>query len=615
VADVDAGLHGMILDNRATAGAGRSTVTIAGTVTGGEDGLRILESSSGATVTVAATAALEGLGGTAFDDRATGAGGLDAGSTLDVFGALGGSALFGAGDDALTFRDGSTVAATAILDGGADADTLTFAGGAGLYVLAGLANWEDLSVGDGTRIVLGSAADATGADLTVGAGATLGAAGGFAFDGSLVNAGAIDMADGAAGATAALTGAYTGGGNVRIDVDFAAATADTLEISGDVNGGATSLVLVPVEPDATASGDDILLVAVSGDSAPGDFVLADPTVAGAFDYGLAAGGGRWWLESEGVNAAAATHEAAPAVLMAAFGGLPSMQQRLIGRGAAGAATKPGEDRERLGWIRLDAHRIDLAPDSTGSGYAADGTLAGFQAGADWRLSDSAWTAGVTAQYNRFDGTVTNPLGDGSIDATGWGVGATATWVGAAGAYADFQAQANRVSADMDSGGAELASGVDATMYLLGAEIGHVHPLGSGGMLIPQAQLVWSTADFGSVTDSRGNVVSYGRQDRTLGRVGLAWATDIARAGAQAPSGTVHVLGNLWHDFSGSRTVTVAGASLDSEPARTWGELGVGGSMAVGGGTLFGEAAVAMAGDGAAGDNRQLRLNAGWRMRF
>ena len=576
---------------------------------------------------------------------------IDAGAGDDIAtwsaGAVGSIAM-GLGSDELTVSaseyDGSQV-----LDGGDDlstadgmVDTLTLlnltvaATGANILGMenvvidGGTVSFSDNALttgsdaGTGLSIVNGGALDAGGAfaltgNLSVAAGSTFdgtgAGAGVYSISGDLINNGIVTTKDGVVGDTITVAGNYSGTGILSVDIDTATDTIDTLVIAGDVTGGPTTVVVNNLSP-LGASGNALTVIAVGGTSAAGDFVLDGGSLtAGAFDYNLAHQGSNFVLASA-VNSTGAVYQAAPSVL-SGLNSLPTVEQRVGQRQWAGTNVARGELQPSTGgWLR---QRGDGLKASTTTGIATKSNSWGLQAGIDYDVEaggDGLWVLGVTGQYGKLNSSVTNALGSGSIDAEGFGLGATATWYGTKGTYVDLQAQANWISSDMSSSAAgTLASGELSKAYALSAEVGHRFELNQNTTLVPQAQLTLGKLHGASFTDSAGNAVDLGNNNSTVGRLGLAYEyenndrTDGNRAKA-------YVIGNILHDFSTDSTVKVAGADLStSASGATWGEIGLGGSVTVDANktTVYGEASYRGAFNG--GSNSGLGLTAGLRVQW
>jgi fibronectin-binding autotransporter adhesin len=224
--------------------------------------------------------------------------------------------------------------------------------------------------------------------------------------------------------------------------------------------------------------------------------------------------------------------------------------------------------------------------------------------------------GVTGQYGKVSATVSNALGLGTIDAEGFGLGATATWYGNTGTYVDLQAQANWIDSDIASSAAgALVKDHRTKAYALSAEVGRRLALSDTSALVPQAQVTVGSVDGGSFTDSASNAVDLGNNDRVVGRIGLAYefASQKAAGGNQTKA---YVIGNILHDFSGNNSVNVSGASLSSRAAeKTWGEVGLGGAYAIDANkTLYGEA-LYRAALGGGSSNNGLAATVGLRIKW
>jgi outer membrane autotransporter protein len=161
----------------------------------------------------------------------------------------------------------------------------------------------------------------------------------------------------------------------------------------------------------------------------------------------------------------------------------------------------------------------------------------------------------------------------------------------------------------------LAKGQSVKAYALSAEVGHRFAISETATLVPQAQLMWGRIDGGAFTDSQGNAVDLGSDDRTIGRIGLAYeyAPNKAAGGNQTKA---YVIGNILHDFSGGSSVKVAGTTLSTKAAeKTWAEIGVGGSYAIDENkTLYGEAAYRTSFSGSS-DNNGLSGTVGLRIQW
>ena len=233
-----------------------------------------------------------------------------------------------------------------------------------------------------------------------------------------------------------------------------------------------------------------------------------------------------------------------------------MRQKFIGRGNAlsrRCARFEPKSSTSLANVTLDSSRVQFG-----------GRLVG----------------GLTAHYGEAKTDVSSPFGGGEIDTKGYGVGATLTWFGTAGAYLDAQAQASWFDSDLASDIlGERANGEGGQGYALGLEAGQVFAAGGSLTLIPQAQLTYSNTDFDSFIDRSGGQVASDKGDSLQGRLGLALEHDWSGAdhNGQDRQANLFGLANLTYEFLDGSRMRMAGTPISSRDERLWGGLGVGGS--------------------------------------
>ena len=210
------------------------------------------------------------------------------------------------------------------------------------------------------------------------------------------------------------------------------------------------------------------------------------------------------------------------------------------------------------------------------------------------------------------------FGGGAIDTDAVGIGATATWYGNTGFYADAQAQVTWYRSELKS--AVLGTLVDdhrGSGEAFSYEVGKRVSLGGGLSLTPQFQLAYSNVRFDDFVDPAGAAVAFeigdslksrsgtvGRPSRGMGRRG--------RRAAEAP---------LWHRQFELRVVRRhIDRCLRHATARRnnplWAEFGFGGSYSWNDGryTVFSEASADTA-VSKFGDSNTLKINAGFRMKL
>lgn len=502
-------------------------------------------------------------------------------------GIFGGSFFGGNGSDAANITAATYDGTYHVLDGGDDyavadgwRDILTLSGDAsGDINGANVLNWERvnfdgvsvrivdgaLQVGadpdNGLFLLNGTVLDQSGADLVV--------------TGNMANAASLRLQGGSVGDIVTVDGDYAGAmGVLLMDVNTATDTADRLTVTG-ASSGLTGITVNNLSPN-TATGNDILLVSVTGASAESDFALiGGPLIAGAFQYGLEYQTGDFVLASA-LSSTGAAYEAAPHVLLDSIARMPTLEQRVGQRrwSSAAGSLEPTSG----GWLRVsgDWFKADL---NTGTSYDSDSW--GLQAGFDLPVEpgeNGQWVLGLTAQTSRVSGGIATATGTGELDAESLGFGLTGTWYGYDGTYVDLQGQVNWASVDYASSlSGVLAEDELARTAAASVEVGHRLELDANRALIPQAQLTWASADGGSFIDSAGNAVDMGSNDRLMGRLGLAYNYEWQDADSGSMQ-NVYVIGNILHDFDTAASVNVSGGSLASEREATWGEIGFGGSM-------------------------------------
>jgi fibronectin-binding autotransporter adhesin len=256
--------------------------------------------------------------------------------------------------------------------------------------------------------------------------------------------------------------------------------------------------------------------------------------------------------------------------------MPTLEQRVGQRrwNSAAGTLEPSSG----GWVRTfgDWSEADL---NTGTSYDVD--TWGLQAGFDLPVEpgeDGQWVLGLTAQTGNTSADIATMTGTGAINAESLGVGATATWHGYNDLYVDLQGQVNWASVDYSSSlHGQLAEDELARTAAASIEVGRRFALDENRGLIPQAQLTWASVDGGSFTDSAGNAIDLGTNERVTGRLGVAYDYEWSSDDGESMQ-NVYAIANVLHDFSNDASVGMAGARLASERDATWGEIGLGGSV-------------------------------------
>jgi|GEM_PF-5087985 len=538
----------------------------------------------------------------------------DAGHSVVTAGtgaAIRGAVVLGAGNDRVDIT-GADLSDVTLMDGGGDAtdppdgwDELTLADTSLGLMAEALTGWERINLAANATLSVGAGLFEVGA-LHVADSALLDLGhGAVTITGDVTLDGQMSLQNGDAGDVIRLGGDFTSTGTLFLDADFASDTADRLEIAGDVSG-VTTLAIADLSA-GEATGHDLVLVDVSGVTGEGDFELAGgPIFRGAFSYDLSLHDGQWVLGEE-LSIIASSFEATPSVLLG-FTALPTLADRQAARIWA------SDDGMRSTWLRFVG---DIQNSSLQTLSGADVTrrrAVGLQAGLDLRTQPGAggqWILGANARHDLVSGTVQSDTGTAQIDAIGHAIGLSATWEGTGGSWLDFQAQMGWQESDVSTTvTGKLLDGHDSSSLSFGVEVGHRFDLPFNAGLSPQASLTWMKVSGGGATDTRGNHVVLGVNERLQGRAGVAFDLPTA-AGEQV--GNVQLIGNLLHDFSGPNHVMVDATALEARGPSTWVELGLGGNLETGqGGAFFatGRYRQRLAGGGQGGDFG-LSLSAGF----
>lgn len=497
------------------------------------------------------------------------------------------------------------------------------------------------TVGVGTLVVTGTA----GGNWIVDKNARLEGTGRI---GPVSNAGTI-----APGGFGSLTiqGDYTGNaGRLEIATALGGDSSQTgrLVIAG-ASAGDTQITVTNRGGLGGQTVEGIKIVDVGGAS-HGTFALAgdyvfdgqQAVIGGAYGYRLYKGGvampndGDWYLRSALLDPQKPEEPGQPlyqpgvpvyesyAGALQQFNKAATLQQRVGNRvWNPRAGTERQANPDDGVWARIEAahSKIDSGVSTSQSTYDAE--VWKFQTGVEGVLHENAagrFVGGVFASYGTLSSAVRSPYGFGGIKADAYGVGATLTWYGGNGFYADALAQVTWYDSDLNSATArrELANGNNATGYNLSIEAGQRFDLGAGWSLTPQVQLAYSSVNFSDFTDVFGAHVSLDGSRSLMGRVGVVTNYDFEWHQSNGDVGQARLYGiaNLYHEFSGASKVDVSGVSFAARGDRVFGSIGVGGSLGWGGDkySLYGEARLGSSLK-SVGDSRTVGGTLGFRMNW
>lgn len=584
-------------------GAGNDTIALmsgtVGSVAGGDGNDRI--SLDGATVNGPINS---GAGNDAINlNSGTVAGGVNAGAGADTLSVAG-----------ATFTLGNTR-----LDGGAAGEGNTLNLNNVNQTLTApqrnLVNWDIVNANRSNLIVSGGDS-LTAAQVNL-FDSTIVARSGFTINGGLsLSSSAIDMQDDATGDTFNVIGNYSGVGSgsaLKLDADFAANLADTLQVGGAITG-ITTLSVNDVTPEtAEATGEDVL-VATAGDNVDvSNFNLAGGSIAnGIWEYSLANGAQpKTVVLRGGLNSLGALYSGAAGALADAFGELPTLEERVGQR--QWLAKDNGGAFEGL-WIRIAGDRTTKTPESSSMDYSTRNHTWGVQIGADFALLDNdsgLLTMGVTGQFKDMDARISKSgsADKGKISADGGGAGMNLTWNGAHGEYVDLQGQYNKASATLGTvslGDTMKDLDVESTSASLEAGKRFVASADSKSVLVPQVQVSWNQLSTDAFKDSRGVEVDLGDYETSTARLGLAYEyhpNGMNLTGPDKDGEMFYAIVNVLQNLSPRHTAMAQKKTLVTRDQQTWFELGVGGSFALGENALiYGQVTLSKASDDADGNH-------------
>ncbi|MEW7315005.1 autotransporter outer membrane beta-barrel domain-containing protein [Buttiauxella gaviniae] len=315
------------------------------------------------------------------------------------------------------------------------------------------------------------------------------------------------------------------------------------------------------------------------------------------------------------------YESYPSVL-AQFNHLSTLKQRVGGRNWSSSDTL--ENGVELGsWGRMVGNKTK----ETATSSATDSTLRTnsvmWQVGVDGVVHENAsgtLVAGVNARYGNVNADIKSLFGNGSIDSTGYGPGATLTWYGNNGWYVDNQAQFNWYSSSLysDTLKRSMTENNHAYGYALSSETGKHILLSDNWTLTPQAQVVYSWVNFQDFTDPYGTHVTDDSNGSTLVRVGVS--PEYQRAWSKANETShlrVYGIANLEKAYSAATQIEVSNLPMTRRTQTLWQSLGGGGEVQLANGKyqFYGEVSAKTALENTPEKNYALNATAGFKMNF
>ena len=476
--------------------------------------------------------------------------------------------------------------------------------GTGTWLLTGVGTTAtDWTIYDGTLLI----GDHSAASSIIGDITNFGTLGGSGtIFGDVTNSGTVSPGNSIG--TLTISGNYIGnGGTLAIESVLAgdASPTDRLVVTGNTSG-TTSVKVTNLGGGGAQTVEGIKIVDVGGSSAGtfsllGDYVFHgdQAVVGGAYAYRLYQNGiatpadGDWYLRSTLLNPDASAgplyqpgvplYEAYPQLLLA-LNGLSTLQQRVGDRywKDDGKAT-PQSGPDNI-WLRTEGMHASIEPDRATTVDSYDYDMFRLEGGLDGELyQDQAGRliGGLTVHYGTVSGNIDSLYGNGDIDTTGAGLGATLTWYGDNGFYADAQSQITWFDSDLKSDLVDgaMESGNNGFGYALGIETGRRFSASGPWSITPQAQLVYSSVDFDTFNDRFGARVSLDDGDSLVGRLGVALDREesFQRADGQTARAKIYGIANLYGEFLNGTAVDVSGTGFETKNDPVWAGLTLGGS--------------------------------------
>ncbi|MGF6756668.1 autotransporter outer membrane beta-barrel domain-containing protein [Paraburkholderia sp. GAS42] len=651
----------------------RFAQTANGTYVGLISGAGVIEKNGAGTLTLApsATGGNTYSGGTLID------GGTLAIGADNALGATSGGVTFDGGTLQLTQRvDLAGTRAITLNAGGGTIDTQSFSStlaqavtgtgaltkaGSGTLLLNGVSTYSGATNVAAGTLALGDAAHTNaaltgGGNTTVASGATLGgygsvtgtvtnngtiatanalplfssaANGSFTVNGSLVNAGLVQIGGQGVGNRLIVNGNYAGqNGTLALNTVVAedGAASDRLVLSGGTGAGTTSLQIANVGgqgAQTVADGIEVIQATNGATTAASAFRLAAPVKAGAFSYFLAKGGvtggstGNWYLRNTVAPLPATSTPTTPVaeagVPLAAEGSPPLPDAPPAGSDPIPLyrpevpvyAVMPAVARQ-LGILQVDTFHerqgeqsllseTGPVPASWGriwgghstfreDGAASpgfDGSVFGAQAGqdlyADTRASGHRNHYGVFAGFARATGDVEGfALGMPNLDAghlsiNAYSLGGYWTHIGPGGWYTDAVLMGSSLTMTPVSRD-NLGATTHGTAVTGSLEGGLPIPLSAGLTVEPQAQLIWQRLSINDLNDGV-STVSFNNGNTFLGRIGVRLQGRFDTIGT---SWQPWLRFNVLRSFGSDDKATFAGTTvIGTTVGQTAGQIGAG----------------------------------------
>ncbi|WP_252191626.1 autotransporter outer membrane beta-barrel domain-containing protein [Pseudomonas sp. MG-9] len=371
-------------------------------------------------------------------------------------------------------------------------------------------------------------------------------------------------------------GSLSGNGTFVMKGDFASGERDFLNVTG-ASAGDFALAVTASGLDATSTKALTLVRTATTDSA--NFTLAGNQRAdvGTWSYSLASreiegGAKEWFLDptteviSPGARSVLALFSAPTTVMLAEGATLRSRMGELRFNGS-----QPGL------WMRTYGNKYNIA---AGSGVAYQQTQRGLSLGADVRLGDSQWLAGVMGGYSDTDLSVEQGT-SGTIKS--YYFGPYVTWLDAeSGYYFDALLKFNRFNNDAKvtlSDGSRAKGDYHNSGVGVSAEFGRNIKLDDGYFVEPYTRLTMDTIEGSQYALDNGMQADGDRARSVLGEAGATLGRSFNMGNGMVAQ--PYVRAALQHEFINNNRVTVNDNNqFNNDLSGSRGQLGAGVALAL-----------------------------------
>ena len=459
-----------------------------------------------------------------------------------------GNINLGHGSDILTINNGADITGLTMLDGGNDIDDGKDNSNDQLYLNtnlrgssasnsagdAGIVNWENIHLGQSARLTLTGDIDTQ--NLNIGSGAEVqldkinnsSGKNEVAISGNVNNAGNINLVNGNVGDRLTIQGDYHGekGSKLLLEVTPEQNNADKLHIGGNASG-TTAIDLTEVSGlgASTAGTNGIEIVSVDG-TADGDIftLLRDHVDAGAYEYRLQKSeDNKWNLYSEKMQETGTktTYRREVPLYSAVSVQLHQADSLMLGDMHKRIGATPTPD-ERMSWGRVIANRSDIRQNGTAN-TRSKGNYSGLQVGSDIWSNNGLRIGGYLGylhgnlDVNGFASGINGKVGKNSTKS--YFLGAYGNYTRDNGAYMDVVLQGARHNVDIKPDGTsnskQKGHGVTASI-----EVGQPFAIGSSSWKFePQAQIIHQWLDLNDTDISGNTTVKQDHDNAWLFRLG------------------------------------------------------------------------------------------------